>query len=79
MKFECTNKEWNEFVKEVKWADDDSPNNFKEDFKKLSNRWGKAYLSYLEAAYLARSEMSDATFCEINGNVPVSFLEKYLK
>ena len=75
MKFECTSKEWERFVKVgLLYTSDDS--NVKYDFNKMTKKFGIAYLSYLEAAYECKDSMTDEDFCKLNGNVPINFLEK---
>ncbi len=76
--FLCSIEQHNAFVEGVKWASDESDKNFEEDFNKLSKKWGIAYLSFLEASYLSKDSMSDEDFCKMNGNVPISFIEKHL-
>lgn len=77
MKFDCSIEEWNRFVEEGMSKDfDEIGSNVKYDFDKMTKKFGRAYLSYLEAAYLAKANMSDEEFCKINGNVPIKFLER---
>lgn len=81
-----TNREiedWNRFVREGMPADfDDIGSNVIADFSKMCKKFGKAYLDYLKIAYSCKgddSDMTDAEFCRINGNIPVPFFEKMKK
>lgn len=47
-------------------------------FAGMSKRYGKAYIVYLQAAYQAKGELTDNEFCEINGNVPASLIDKLI-
>lgn len=75
-RFKTTNKEWDRFIKSIDLSLDDP---FHEGFDKLSKKYGVAYLSYLEASYEAKDQLSDEEFCNINGKVPIEFVIKYLK
>lgn len=46
-------------------------------FQKMTKRFGKHYLAYLEAAYQAKDEMTDDEFCKINGEIPIGFLKRF--
>lgn len=75
-KFNCKDvDEWNKFVRNGLIENQET--NLTNDFPKSSKRFGLAFLSYLEAAYLAKDEMSDEEFCKINGDVPTKFLNRF--
>jgi len=66
---------WNRFVKEGLVIDGES--NVVAPFKKMSKRFGLAYIQYLQAAWQANGDcMTAAEFCVINGDVPKGFFDK---
>lgn len=70
------NKGWKDFCENGLQAfENDS--NVTGQFPKLTKRFGKYYLTYLEAAYQAKDEMTDEEFCKINGEVPLTFLKRF--
>lgn len=68
-------QDWNRLVKEGFSFDGNS--NTKEEFGKMSKKFGLAFIFYVEAAYSIKDEMTDEEFCKLNGNVPAKFLEKF--
>lgn len=67
--------DWNRLVTEGLVFDKDS--NTKEDFGKMSKKFGLAYIYYIEGAYSIKDELTDEEFCRLNGNVPMKFMEKF--
>jgi hypothetical protein len=67
-------EDWSRLIAEG--LDFNGKNNVKFDFVKMSKKFGASYLTYLQAAYDAKHEMSDFDFCNLNGNVPIGFLKK---
>lgn len=55
----------------------DGNSNVRYPFPKMTKRFGKNYIQYLEAAFEARDEMSLEEFCKINGEVPPKFLNRF--
>ena len=84
---DCSSEEWDKFCNADIWNVDseDSENNFKIDFGKLTSKFGRAFIVYLIAAYSANSQvpeefrLSDEDFCILNGNIPIKFFEKKIK
>lgn len=68
-------KGWQDFCANGLSFDGDS--NVVAPFPKMTKRFGKFYLAYLEAAYKAKGEMTDEEFCQINGEVPINFLKRF--
>lgn len=70
---------WNRFVTEGLVPDNDEQVT-RWDFTKMTKRFGKAYIEYLQAAYQAlEGSMSDSEFCKYNGNVPQPFFLNKVK
>lgn len=57
----------------------DGPTNTSLPFGKMSQRYGKAWICYLRAAYEAKGELSDEEFGHLNGGVPPHFIERTLR
>lgn len=77
-----TNKDYSRFIKDgLINYDDNSKSNVKYDFKKMSKIFGLSYIFWLEIQYfLDLNDGLGITFremCEINGNVPVEFFNKF--
>lgn len=72
---EITTEEWSKLIREAMSDDPDCKTNFKFDFKILTKKYGKAYIEYLKAAYLAKGDLSNKEFCRLN-HCPLSFLNK---
>lgn len=71
--------EWNRLVQEGLSTEDET--NVKLPFKKLTKKYGKAYIAYLRAAWSANLQSEDFSltleeFCILNGGVPKTFFEK---
>lgn len=45
-------------------------------FTGMSQRYGKAWIDYLNAAWEARGDLTDEEFCRLNGTVPPTFLAR---
>jgi hypothetical protein len=71
MNFDCSTEQWNRFCQ--KGIQD---GNLIGDFGKMTKEFGKAYLSYLNAAYIAKDEMTDSEFIKEHG-VNDKFLSKF--
>lgn len=70
--------DWNRFVKEGLTTD--GPSNVTGQFKTLTKKYGKAYISYLQAAWAANEGcLTEEEFCELNGDVPKGFFDKRVK
>jgi hypothetical protein len=48
-------------------------------FRQMSQRYGKAWIAYLRAAWNAKDEMPESEFRRLNGEVPEAFVEKNLR
>lgn len=73
--FECSIEGWNSLME--KGLSVSGQTNTKFNFNEMCKRFPRAYLSYLEASYLANEGfLTDEEFCIINGNVPISFLKR---
>lgn len=66
---------WSRFAEEGLLYEE-SGSNTRYDFTKMCKKFGKPYIDYLIAAYSAKDDMTNDEFCTLNGQVPVSFLEK---
>lgn len=55
----------------------DGESNVSNNFQKMTKRFGKYYLAYLQAAYEARDQMTEEEFCKINGDIPQGFLKRF--
>jgi hypothetical protein len=55
---------------------DDNQSNVRYDFKKMTKRFGLAYREYLLACIEANPDMSLEELSVLNGNPPISYLEK---
>lgn len=76
--FHSTDEEWHNFVKN--WVSYDDKSNVKSEFSKLSKSGGIAYMEYLQTAWVVcKDSMTEADFCNINGNVPRKFFETKIK
>lgn len=73
-KFEVNDSEWNTFCGLLDKIDEE-----KTTFKKMSKIGGKAYLHYLEVSYFAKDNLTDKQFSKIHSEVPISFINKFLK
>ena len=67
-------QEWVRFLNET--VDYKGKTNFKFSFKDLSKKYGKCYISYLKAAYLAKDTLSDEEFCRLN-HCPINLINKF--
>jgi hypothetical protein len=56
-----------------------SETNTTRPFGLMSKRFGRAWIDYIQAAWEARDELSDEEFCRLNGDVPLTFIEKNLR
>ena len=70
--------DWNRFVKEALVLDGEL--NVSLPFKKLTKKFGLAYIDYLKASWQANDAcLTVEEFCAINGNVPKGFFDKKVK
>jgi hypothetical protein len=67
-------KDWNRLVEEA-FDEYEAETNFKYPFEVLTRRYGKAYIEYSKAAYIAKDSLSDEEFCRLN-HCPINFLNK---
>jgi len=73
-----SNEDWNRFVKDGLTWSDDQPTNVKYDFTKMCKLFGVSYLYWLEIQFkLVDEKMSLKEVCDLNGNVPISFFERF--
>ena len=69
---------WARLVSEGLQEDGDS--NVRLPFKKMSKKFGLAYIEYLQAAWKANAGcLTEDEFCEINGGVPRGFFDKKVR
>lgn len=74
--------DWNRLLAEGMYQGDDVDtynSNVKYSFDKMCVKYGKAYIEYLKAAWLAKDELPEHEWASLNGNVPKSFINKHLK
>jgi hypothetical protein len=69
-------KDWVRFVKEGLCYD--GITNVSGDFSKLSKKFGLSYMYYLEIAFKSKDELTNEEFCQLNGSVPLRFLDKFM-
>jgi hypothetical protein len=57
----------------------DGQTNVVHPFETMSRKFGRAFIDYLEAAWLARDDLSEEEFCRLNGGVTPAFIERRLR
>lgn len=77
MKAKDETDRWNDFV--INGLCYNGETNTVYNFDKMCKRFGKEYIGYLQAAYIAKADITDEEFAKLNGGVPQSFIDKKLK
>ena len=68
-----TNVTWEKFHKSFDFISDD--NNFKFDFKNMTKKFGRQYIEYCKASWIANDNMNEEEFCKMNANMPLGFFK----
>ena len=71
--------DWNRLIREA--VDEESEtSNFNLPFKKLTKKYGLAYIEYCKAAWSANDGcLTEAEFCALNGGIPKGFFDRKVK
>lgn len=69
---------YNRFINETMDFESDELN-FKFDFNILTRKYGKAYISYISAAWAANDNiLTVEEFCNLNGEIPMQIFNKLI-
>jgi len=69
---------WRNFLDSMDFESDDK--NFKYEFKIMTRKFGRAYIEYCKAAWMANDGVqSEEEFMKMNGDMPSKFFEKTIK
>ena len=68
-------KKWNRFVRDGLVINKQS--NTKYGFSKMCKLFGKEYIDYIKASWQT-NQLSAQEFMAINGDIPQSFMDKYI-
>lgn len=79
---ETAQEAWNRFCREATLDnyDEEKQTNLKYSFKKLTSKYGKAYIEYVRTAWAINGgALTKEEFMKINGDMPESFFNKITK